>query len=457
MTNKGRSIKSHPLPNIMKWIQIYLIATVFLYLWGPIHYVKYNTALVLFLIALYQLALWAGYRYGFRSKRHLIRREECASARSFDAADRRLVNRLATAGIFFDILMLYRMANTWNPSAILQKVINGLTSPASQYAEYYADHAAGNLGGGALFSLFITLGTPFAIAAIILGIYYFREMQASGRVLFILCAVIHLATQFITGANEGIFDFAIYVAVTLFMRNVNLSLSEKKDILKTGSKKIVVLLLGVVAAVLALSFFTSNIMGRTKGNFAFATLGENSYDPDAGINKYIPESLFITFAYLSVYLCEGYYGFSLTTRLNWVPTFGTGFSTFVRNNIGDLLGVDLFQYTYQVRIEQIAEWGSLRNFHTAYTFWANDLSHVGVPVAMFLMGMVLGKYYVKCACTCSKTAIVMMPLMITMMFYLPANNKIFVQPSTFLLFFFIVLYDALKGKIHFKFKGKSLW
>ncbi|WP_185752188.1 hypothetical protein [Eubacterium sp. AB3007] len=363
---------------------------------------------------------------------------------------------LGVIGIFFDFLMMYRMANTWNIATIYQKIINGLTSPASQYEEYYLDHLAGNLGGGAFFSLLITIGTPFAIAAIILGIYYFSNLSITGKAIIILCSLFHLGTQFITGANEGIFDFAIYVAVSIFMKNTNMGFREKKNIIEFGWKKITVFLLAIIAAFLALSFFTNNIMGRTQGNFAFSTLGENKYDPNAGINQYVPETVFVTFAYLSVYLCEGYYGFSLTTRLPWVPTFGTGFSSFVRNNLGDLIGIDLFQYTYQYRIESIATWGKLKNFHTAYTFWANDLSHIGVPIAMFLMGLILGKYYIKCVYQCQKTAIIMMPLMITMMFYLPANNKIFVQPSTFLLFFFIVIYDALKGKVRFKFGSKTI-
>ncbi|MBQ9408918.1 MAG: hypothetical protein IJU28_05960 [Clostridia bacterium] len=454
MTTIGGPQTAKPLPNIMKWVQIYLVCTVLLYLVGPIHYVKYNTALVLMLIATYQFFLWLGYKYGVSKKRSLSRDGQIQSARVFTGKDQKLINTIAFIGIFFDILMMYRMSNTWNPAAIFGKIVNGLTSPASQYQEYYADHAAGNLGGGALFSLLITLGTPFSIAAIVLGLFYFPRMRLSGKVIFLACSLIHLGTQFITGANEGIFDFAIYVAVTLFMRSINLNLTERTSVVATGAKKIAVIILAVLAAILALSFFTSNVMGRTKGNFAFATLGENRYDANAGINKYIPEPLFVTFAYLSVYLCEGYYGFSLTTKLPWVPTFGTGFSSFIRNNIAELFGVDLFQYTYQVRIEEIAQWGSLRNFHTAYTFWANDLSHIGVPIAMFLMGMVLGKYYKKCVYTCNKLSIVMMPIMITMMFYLPANNKIFVQPSTFLLFFFIVIHDALEGKVRFTFKRR---
>ena len=444
------------IPNIMKWVQIYLICTILLYLFGPILYVKYNLVLVLVLLAIYQLFLWLGYNRGIRKTIQTIKDDNYRSAKEFTLQDQRLIISLGVVGIFFDILMMYRMANTWNIATIFQKILNGLTSPASQYQEYYYDHAAGNLGGGAIFSLFITLGTPFAIAAIILGIFYFSNLSFAGKTIIILGSLFHLGTQFITGANEGIFDFAIYVAVSIFMRNLNLGFMEKRNSIRAGWKKFVVIILGIIAAVLALSFFTNNIMGRTQGNFAFSTLGENKYDPNAGINKYVPEPIFVTFAYLSVYLCEGYYGFSLTTKLPWVPMLGTGFSSFIRNNVGDLLGIDLFQYSYQYRIESIAVWGKLKNFHTAYTFWANDLSHIGVPIAMFLMGEVLAKYYLRCVYRCEKTAIVMMPLMITMMFYLPANNKIFVQPSTFLLFFFIVIYDALKGKVRFTFGGRRL-
>ena len=58
MTTIGGPQTAKPLPNIMKWVQIYLVCTVLLYLVGPIHYVKYNTALVLMRIATYQFFLW---------------------------------------------------------------------------------------------------------------------------------------------------------------------------------------------------------------------------------------------------------------------------------------------------------------------------------------------------------------------------------------------------------------
>lgn len=113
----------------------------------------------------------------------------------------------------------------------------------------------------------------------------------------------------------------------------------------------------------------------------------------------------------------------------------------------------MFANSYQVRISEVYNWGALRNFHTAYTFWANDVSFIGVILIMFVLGYMFAKCYRASILRQSKSAIIMMPLLVTMIFYLPANNKVFVQPASMLLMVYLAGYQFLKYLVKRKNKG----
>ena len=438
MNSEKISITSVKLPNLMRYFLFYLCSTVFLCFFGPIHFNLRNPWLLLLYLTLYHIALWLGYKVATKND---IRKYPYLEKAEFGNNDSRFMSVIIIVGIVVALMLLVLVCGTANPVDIISKVIEGIVSPSVRY-----DHAfeESMLRGSGIASFIITLGMPFTIMALILSIFFFSRLSVLYKILTFVLYFVHLCYCLTQGANEGIFDVAIYIGVTLFLKIQ----SKKADSHRPRmDKKMKIILVVAVAAlvIIALSFFTNNIIGRTQANFAFGTLGENYYDKDAFINRFVPKGLFVTFVYLTVYLCEGYYGMSLATTLDWVPNWGMGFSPFIRNNFSDLLGIDLFQNSYQVRIGENYEWGALRNFHTAYTFWANDVSFVGVILIMFILGYVFCKCYRASVLRQSKSAIVMMPLLVTMLFYLPANNKVFVQPASMLLMIYLAVYELLKG------------
>ncbi len=433
---KGR----HPV-NIMAAMQVYLTLTVLLCLFGPIEWRIVNTPLVLFYVIAYQGALWLGYTSGMRSTagdRRLRPAAQVPVARS------RVITRLLFLGIIADVLMMFRMSNTTNLLEIGRLVMVGLTRSSTQYAAYLSDAATGNLLGGPLFSLLVTVMSPLSVVAIVLNVYFYRELRTSGKVMLVLIVLTHVGAKLIAAANEGLFDTAMYIATPAFLRHQSNAMTlstEKSNRISREAKWTAAVCVSL--AVLILVYFTSNIVGRTHANYAFGTLGENKYNPDAAILRFIPDSLEATVVYLSAYLCQGYYGFSLSTSVEWVPMFGTGFSRFIRSNMSALLGTDLSQYTYEARIEDVANWGALRNWHTAYTSWANDVSRIGVILIMYVLGRLIARYYWKATHQARIRAIIIMPLLIAQVLFLPANNKVFVQPTSFLIMICILLYDAV--------------
>lgn len=437
MNSETLSAKSVKLPNLMNCFVAYLCFTVFLCFFGPIHFNIRNPGIMILLLTAYHIALLLGYRWGTKKD---VLKYPVAEEAEFTGNDAVKLNRLIIIGLAFDVLLLIIVCGTIDPAIVFDKITEGLLNPSTRYNNAFSEAAA---RGSNISTLIVTLGMPFTIMALILGVFYFPMLRTETKLLVALLYFVHICYCFTQGANEGIFDVAIYIGVAAFLRVQSNSVNRQRKHLKRKGNVIFVVAVCVIAC-LALNFFTANIIGRTQGNFAFGTLGENYYDRNAPINKYIPENLAVTFVYLSAYLCEGYYGMSLATTVEWVPNFGMGFSSFIRNNLSDLLGVDLFKNSYQARVGQQYNWGALRNFHTAYTFWANDVSYIGVIFVMLLLGYVFARCYRASVLRQSKTAIIMMPLLVTMLFYLPANNKVFAQPASMLLMVYLAGYQMLK-------------
>ena len=228
---------NYKIPDIMKYSLIYLTTTVLLFFFGPISWKVKNPGIVIIYLVLYEIALGLGYKLGRYSKR-APEEKSINDHQNITEVEKVKINRLIVIGIVFDLLMVVRMANTFNLSIIFQKVFNGLNSPAAQYKAYYEEATAGNLYGGSLFSLFITLGAPFCIAGIILGIFYFKDLKTSGKSLCVLLIIIHLSSKLISSANEGIFDTVLYIVVSMFLRVTNESLTKVRKPSTNTRKKV---------------------------------------------------------------------------------------------------------------------------------------------------------------------------------------------------------------------------
>lgn len=419
--------------NLILLIELYLVFTVVYCIYGPIKWYLKNQGIVIVLIAIYQISLLIGY---------IIGNKTTTKKQIYDYKDTNNGIKFATyISIFNAIATSIRIIGSFSIKTIFQNIINGIIVPSYQYNLLFTNYAsvpASKLLGGKLLSLVITIGGPFTIYSIILSIVYYKKIKFKSIVFINILFTIF--QKLIAGANEGIFDIGIYIFIGIVIR----FFIDKKRKYKKG-QLLKLTIVGIIILIIILSFFNNNEIGRSKGNFIFGPIGENHFNYDSPILKLIPKKLYFLFGYISVYLCQGYYGFSLTTLVKWKPNFFTGFSPFIRDNLLELFNINLFRNTYQNRVS-IYNWGAMQNFHSAYTFWANDLTLYGVPIAMLLIGYLLAKTQQEIIINENPYAISIFTLLIILVIYMPANNKIFVQPSSFILFFSCLILWFLKGK-----------
>ena len=111
---------------------------------------------------------------------------------------------------------------------------------------------------------------------------------------------------------------------------------------------------------------------------------------------------------------------------------------FLLENIQEATGADLFQLTYQARLEQF-DWDPLVNWHSFYVWIANDVGIVGIFAVLFLMGFFFYQVAWDAIELESDIAIVLFCLFAIMFFYLPANNQILSYPTTFMAFWVLFI------------------
>ena len=150
-----------------------------------------------------------------------------------------------------------------------------------------------------------------------------------------------------------------------------------------------------------------------------------------------PSALHPLLSYLSRYVALPYHALAMSFDVPFETTFGIGHSWFLLDNF-PFFSADLWDRTYMMKMEQMFEYSHWASWHTAYLWFANDFSHIGVPVILFLLFRVFGKSWRTYITSGNVLSLLFFMLFVKMMIYISANNQVF-QPSDTLFAFWILL------------------
>ncbi len=156
----------------------------------------------------------------------------------------------------------------------------------------------------------------------------------------------------------------------------------------------------------------------------------------------------------SSYLTQGYYGMSQALTLDWVPMYGAGNSMFLVNIISNNI-YDIDQFTYQTRLEPYG-WDSDVNWHSMYTWIANDVSFYGVIPVMFLIGLLFGMMFKDAIVHGNPFAKASIFFFILMMVFIPCNNQVAQSNENLCAFLLLIVLWFLCGKTKVQKTGNSL-
>jgi hypothetical protein len=151
------------------------------------------------------------------------------------------------------------------------------------------------------------------------------------------------------------------------------------------------LIVGTLFLAMGIFAFSLNMSRRSGAkivNFEYFDIGLSKIDENSSTLKIIPTQFQETYLYVVDYLAQGYYHTSLAFDLDFKPTFFLG-NNFTILSFAKLVGIDVWEETYVYRLREKGV-DPLVNWHTAYLWFASDVSFFGVPILFLFLGFLFG-------------------------------------------------------------------
>lgn len=391
-------------------VQVYLTASVLMFAFGPWPWPVSNPVQLYLFLFLAQVALLGGYLQAIKRQPR-------------PASTRLRVPTLITVSLLFSFLWIgqiyeFRTGQPFDLQSASAAAISGLTNPGLQYLNKQLNNSAGS---GEPTSLMNYASLPvFAVLwiALPLGVVFWKQISVPVRVALVTYMVLDLLSWAASGMNKGIFDYVIILPCMLVARKPAILLNIRRNLPAVGLAATI-----TVSAVFA--FFSIGLSGR------FGSDPVPLYDQQIGIQsdfgspflKIVPPALQPPIAFLASDFTQGYYALSLSLKEPFVFCYGVGNSFFLEGLSRHIFYKPLFDSTYPARIET-SGWSTYGRWHSIYPWIASDLTFPGTIIFMFLLGWVFALVWLDVAFCKNLWAVCLFPLLLIMLFYVPANNQV---------------------------------
>ncbi len=393
------------------FLQVYLSASVLTFVFGPWDWPIANPWTLYSFLILAQLALLLGYWSA-------LKKLPCPSSTKLR------VPMLVTASLGLNLLWIgqtYRLrtGKSFSLGELLHSVAVGMTDPGQQYDERIKNYLLLGTGAPTTFDYLTLFLYPVLWIAFPLGVVFWNQLSIKVRVAFVGWVILDVLTWVAAGTNKGVADFVLLLPCLLVARKpamlANLAL---RKLMTIG-------MIAVIGFAALLTFFSVGMLGRGDGNQSLMSnrAGGVSADPNSPTLRYLPPNLQEPFATFLSYFSQGYYGLSLSLEEPFVFCYGLGNSYFLEGLSRNYISAHIKEETYPARIER-SGWDSHGNWHSIYPWIASDLSFPGTIVFMFFVGRVFALVWLDVAFCRNVWAVCLLPLLLIMLLYIPANNQV---------------------------------
>lgn len=348
--------------------------TLLIYVAGPIRFIdKWDFAefITILLLTLYFLAFAAGYLLrGKRYRRRQIKQR--------DLTELPIWKKILSVSIWINLFLTVTNAQIYSSTtdifSLFGQAIEGILSPGSVY---FGKDASSRMGSVAIWITF--LYSPLMYITNILSLYKFKTLTKNEKAAVVFTFVVEAARWLSVGTNKGLFDIVL-LFVTFYLvlcmhylgRPSSRTLKNKRTI-----RKITVIVL--VALLLFFMFFSMAISSRVSGQYDKENYESFPYN-------LIPEGMRFFVDKAVTYLVHGYNNMErIIENCDFQWTFGVGNSRFTLQIVDKLLGTNLTGRTYPYQLQQYGV-DPLVSWHSAYSWFASDLTFAGVIFLMFFAG-----------------------------------------------------------------------
>jgi hypothetical protein len=363
-----------------KNVPIILIAafnlfTLLLYVIAPYVYLKGHVLLSYGFVLLNIAALVMGYSRGVATemtKKRRLRRSRPDLETAFLYLT---VFYTFTFLVKYAYLLKYPVSDV---SGMVARLLIGVADPHLGYSLTIDDGNSPTVSWSIFFLISIFDGLYFVV-----GFLAWARVKLPSRVIFLTYVCIEIFYWAGRGTNFGI----ISLAVTLFL---SMLVHTRGQIdWKRGLGYVGLFVFSIVS-------FSLIMYSRSNGVVAdvqiFALPG--SYvDITSPLFSIVPEALHTSLLTIFFYITQGYYHMSFAFDMDFLPSWFGGWNPTI-TSLYSTFGFDVANNTFIQRLDGIGVDPRI-NWHSAYTWIANDVSFYGVPAVIYLIGYFIGVSWIK--------------------------------------------------------------
>ena len=417
------------------FVELYLMATLVIFYFGPIHYNIRNGKLFLMLILLCHGFFIFGYvaACNLRTNRY-----NQPTKKEYSELTYWILFILGFVGVWntYKNIML---SDTIIPYNFFDDLIRGFTEPGLAYADRMESIGDAQTSGSRFFNIIFIFYAFAKLLFVFYSLFFWNKLGSVNKLFFFLYSLIFISSGISAGLNSVIFLFFIFTTISIIV----ILIERRYRYLRW------VLLLCVVLFLLPVTWFGS-IMAERGGGFDYfastSPLGDISVSSTFDLNDSSSffDFLYYSFVWLCYYVAQGYYGFSLILNLDFEWTYGFGNSEFLQRQFLMITGLDISPFTFQSRIDHL--WGKSAQWHSFYAQAANDVGLIGLPFLLCIVGFIFGKVWYTVIYHKNFFGLALIPIFSIMFIFFPANNQVFGFIDTFSYFIFVTIIWALSNK-----------
>lgn len=344
---------------------------------APIRWATENTGQLYLLVLVCQVMIVLG----FNSGRHTGQRSLPERALVLSSGERLFNVLLAIYAITFLVNYAYLLRySLFDVVGMINTLWAGVQDPALGRALALAPTTPQRIPWSVYFAISV-FNQIFFIA----GFLQWKTLNSAQKAGFAIFVCIELFYWIGRGTAYGV--------IALITTGLFASMLWTRKTRPTASRRFASLLAATVLMAGAVAFFSYLLYARS-GNVerdveTFETdFGNSTLVPGHPTLGVVPEPLHPTYLNTVSYLAQGYFNTSLAFDLPFRPTY------FLCNNpsvkdMASVVGLDFWEDSYIHRlggkgVDEYMYW------HSAYTWYANDVSFYGVPFVLFLLGYFFG-------------------------------------------------------------------
>ena len=309
-------------------------------------------------------------------------------------------------------LTSYAKTGRWVPD-----VVGGIMDPGRAYAESHA-----YTEGATNFASYVRIVlAPWLAALVPLGVFYWSRLGRGLRIGLVASILVIALLSIATGQRRDIADLIIAVSLASLgahWAGVTLWSRRAKAI---GS---IACAFAIVAFACYFVFSHVSRIGQQTADYGFNPVTHSAPDQDKPVLAFVPAEMRPGFLGLMHYFTTGYFGLSLALDRDVQPMYGLGHSMFLTRNWARATKDEGFESrSLPVQISEKDGFNYPVQWCTAYPYFANDLGFLGTVLLMFFLGRLFALAWIDALGGRSPASVVAFTLLATLLFYLPATNR----------------------------------